>query len=680
LHNKQKIIAVSIAGLVLLAILIAGIMYISRGIEEGWKYDPNTDLPPDYMILVDKPDTMHEMAFVAALSSLAVHQTMDGAPSYHPMFILQDGMLTEHQLHTIETLANKDVPKLVFAVNGVLPDGLGNQVTIEEQNVFDMDGKRLGDFFTYDGYISVASYREALWVSPLANMENKVIIIDPGTPTFPNQNAVWDEMTKLGKPSDMIVAVNPYDMDVETLETNTPGYFTENFNGNPSYEYQDSLWHIEALGCIAAEFAAYHQAYVITDIQPSMTELGYMNTELNQRAIGQYEIIKNVSDTYGHPEYVVMVGSHAAVPQFQVPDETSSDSGSVEGDKLVSSDVMYGFLTDDLYHMSAATSRLVSLNLPALSNQMVRTWLYDKIALEKTVEYSDGPKTVDWSKHGGSFSGYHITYQRRQATPARYICRDWEDEGMSYEYCGPAGWTGPLGKYWPDPFIQRTDMADMKAVLQASSMVAYRGHGSDYGSLYLLPYMWGEEDGALKSDEILEMYLPPQVAMIVSCMNAKIAGGGWNSAPAPVELERLFCLNYQAAGCIAYAGATEVSFSNVGQDSDAVTGEATGDHKWDLNDAWYAFFWDGLLNHEEEHGTLGKAIQWAENRYINNPNHNKQYSPFHGDPAGFTESLDGPHWKETAMFACYGDPTWSPHNYNMGAGSYDPWHNGNNDQ
>jgi hypothetical protein len=168
--------------------------------------------------------------------------------------------------------------------------------------------------------------------------------------------------------------------------------------------------------------------------------------------------------------------------------------------------------------------------------------------------------------------------------------------------------------------------------------------------------------------------------MFVSCMNGKIHGGGWNTRPESVEMDKLFCLNYMYAGAVAYSAATEVSFSNVGQDSSAITGEATGNHEWDLNDAWYAFFWDGILNHEEEYGTLGHAVRWAENRYMNNPNHAKQYSPFEGDPANFQDDYDGAHWKEVAMFVAYGDPTFMPYNVNMGAGSYDPWHNGDSDQ
>ena len=61
-----------------------------------------------------------------------------------------------------------------FAVaDGEVPGALAGQIGVEEQNVFDMDPYRLADFLTYDGYITVASYREALWVSPLANLENK---------------------------------------------------------------------------------------------------------------------------------------------------------------------------------------------------------------------------------------------------------------------------------------------------------------------------------------------------------------------------------------------------------------------------------------------------------------------------------------------------------------------------
>jgi hypothetical protein len=79
-----------------------------------------------------------------------------------------------------------------------------------------------------------------------------------------------------------------------------------------------------------------------------------------------------------------------------------------------------------------------------------------------------------------------------------------------------------------------------------------------------------------------------------------------------------------------------------------------------------------MLNHEEEYGTIGHAHRWAENRYINNPNKDSPTSPF--DPG---KTVD---WKEVSMFVCYGDPSFLPYQNSPGGGSYDPWHNGPDDE
>ena len=118
--------------------------------------------------------------------------------------------------------------------------------------------------------------------------------------------------------------------------------------------------------------------------------------------------------------------------------------------------------------------------------------------------------------------------------------------------------------------------------------------------------------------------------------------------------------------------ATEVSFSNLGQDIKDTGVLITGNGHWDLNNCWYGFTLDGIINHEEEHGTIGKAHQWAENRYIHNPNKDSLVSPF--EPANGRAD-----WKEVTMFACYGDPAFRPYSPSPGAGSFDPWHNGPED-
>ncbi|MCK4718265.1 MAG: hypothetical protein KAT70_06305, partial [Thermoplasmata archaeon] len=87
---------------------------------------------------------------------------------------------------------------------------------------------------------------------------------------------------------------------------------------------------------------------------------------------------------------------------------------------------------------------------------------------------------------------------------------------------------------------------------------------------------------------------------------------------------------------------------------------------------WYAFPLDALINHEEEHGTIGKAHQWAENRYIHNPNKDTMISPFE---AGQGRA----DWKEITMFACYGDPAFQIFVPSPGDAGFDPWHNGPED-
>ncbi len=227
---------------------------------------------------------------------------------------------------------------------------------------------------------------------------------------------------------------------------------------------------------------------------------------------------------------------------------------------------------------------------------------------------------------------------------------------------------------------------NMHPILESSSYVAYRGHGSDYGSLYSVRvYGPNGEEGKISSEEVREMDLPPQTAFFVSCQNAKIHGTGYGEDAEDVEMDRLFATSYLYGGAVAVGGATEVSYSNIGQDFSAGTEEhlpgiinpawSDGDYEWDLNDAIYAFWWDGILNTEEEYGTIGHAMRWIVNRYMNNPNRDYQISPFESTE----ESGRGGHWKETAMFAVYGDPAHRPAVTLPGENSYNPWKNGAED-
>jgi len=177
--------------------------------------------------------------------------------------------------------------------------------------------------------------------------------------------------------------------------------------------------------------------------------------------------------------------------------------------------------------------------------------------------------------------------------------------------------------------------------------------------------------------------LPPQVAFFVACMNAKIHGTGFGVDASDVEFERLFGVNYLYGGALAVGGATEVSYSNIAQDVDSLWARYglgilhDDNHHWDLNDAWFAFFWDALLNHEEEYGTVGKALQWAENRYIQ---YHQREDGISLSPFEWTDSDEmGGHWKEVTMFVMYSDPAWAPKLTTPGGNSFDPWNNGEED-
>ncbi|UCH89691.1 MAG: hypothetical protein JSV49_03315 [Thermoplasmata archaeon] len=618
------------------------------------KYRPTIDLPENYIVLVEEPRDLYDMTFIAALSSVVVHND-----NYNPMFILDDGSLDQHQLWTIQHLNLAELPALLFTDNPDIAGGLREHLQIDDTHIYPKTPWMLANFRGYSDFISVASYEEALWVAPLAKIENKVIKI--GQSSFTSQEQVWDRLKSHGLNADYIVITNPNDVTVEMLEEQEEGY-----------DFYDSQYHIPALSAVAAELAAYHEAYVMTSAPLSTEQIGVMDVELNARPIGLYLKLKELSNNYGPPEYVCIVGSAAAVPQFQLP-------GNGDGDVLVNCDVIFGFLDEDKYTMDAAVGRIVNLNVQGASNQIVRTFLYDSVAETVSVEYSDmagGTQEVNWRYHGASFSGYEITYKRVQATPARWMCEDFEDEGMEYEYYGPAG-TGEL----IGDGVKNTDESDIGTICEASGFVAYRGHGSDTGSLYgLKVYGPNQEEGYLSGTEAATLDLPPQTSFFVACMNAKIHGTDFGEDAPDVELEELFCLNYLYGGAVALGGATEVSYSNLGQDVTSLWAEYgrgilhdENDHDWDLNNAWFAFFWDGVMDHEEEHGTVGKALQWAENRYIKN--HDNTVSPFDS-----TEDGDlGAHWKEVAMYAIYGDPAFQPHITSPGPNDYDPWHNGNDD-
>ena len=72
----------------------------------------------------------------------------------------------------------QETPKLIFTDKEGTISALKSQITINENLTFLPEPAVLGNFKGFDGFISVASYKEALWVAPLAKIENKDFMIN----------------------------------------------------------------------------------------------------------------------------------------------------------------------------------------------------------------------------------------------------------------------------------------------------------------------------------------------------------------------------------------------------------------------------------------------------------------------------------------------------------------------
>ncbi|RLF66481.1 MAG: hypothetical protein DRN57_07055 [Thermoplasmata archaeon] len=642
------------AGIVLL-LVGSGIFLLLGGRKGGEpRYNPVNSVPRDFMMITDYPGTEEEMFAISLLTSL---QFMGG--EYHPLVICSpDGVLSDHELFTLSHLKT-DRPKVFFTNRETAPANINQQLSgmglapINDSDVHPLVPGIAGTFFGFSGIMEVEDYEESLWAAPYAKNTNMALV--PGGRTFETQEQAHNALRTLGIDSGYAVVANPDDHSLETMRRTM------------DYDPYDDAWFCPDISLMAAQMAAYHDAFVITNTTPLDSTEWVLNLDLsqNRRALGIHEKLRELNDI-SPLEYIALVGSATALPQFL------TQSGGTEGD-IVNSDVMYGFLDDDNTYMDAAVGRIIQYDVSLASNQLLKTYLFDDFSDTVTVNYRDvagGTHEKEWRKHGASFSGFEITYERMQATPGRWICTDFEDAGFTYDYVGPFN----TGNKLLDGTINSMEN-DISEICQGAGYVAYRGHGSDTGSLYgIRVYGPNGEEHQLRYSDCQNMNLPPQLAFFVSCLNGKIYGHGPGTDPASdVEFDKLFTLNYLAAGPAVLVGATEVSFSNIGQDLHSIPAEYLpfiDDHQWDHNDAWYAFVWDGILDHPREHGTIGKAAQWSENRYMNYPPNN-QPAPMYPDG-----EVD---WYEVTFFAVYGDPSFRPAVDEMSSPGYDPWHNGPDD-
>ena len=628
-HMTRTMQLAAMASVVIILIAAIGIVVMED--DEKKTSKPTVQLADEYIVLVDEPRTGEDMMVIAALSALVVRD------AYHPMFILEDGWLDDHELWTIEHSVLVDATKYLFTYSENTEANINSQISnvVTFNLVVNEFSEIMRQFIGFDGEISVSTYREALWVSPLARLMNKIITI--GASTYTSQEDVWDEMQSMGVRADYVVVTNPEDYkDSDTFYT-----VTYDNNGN---ETSNTSYHIQSISSVAAELAAFHSAYVLTDIDiPTNVSEEFSdmvpnnNPTLNYHAIGILLELRSISAEYGPIEYIALVGSAEAIPHFELP---------------AMNDNIYGFLDDDVYTMDAALGRIVNYNVQGASNQIARTLGYDYIVNEVEVQYSDGStRSINWRSHGADFNGFEVADMRGQNTPGLYASRDYEDESYTFDYVSSVG----VGASGPTAVNAPVD-ADLDAYLQSSGHVLYRGHGSATGSFYTWRTYAPDEqptEGCVEGTHARELFLPPQITLLFSCLNARIHE--------VANMDEIFSTNWMYAGSIGMIAATEVTYSNIGQDIYGLSGEVTGEHNWDCNNLWFAGCADSTLDHEIP---MGKVLQDTENRYI--AAHGNQYSPL--------RQGSGAHYVEVTVYTLFGDPAFMYHVTSEGENNYDPWH------
>ncbi len=613
-------------------------------------FEPTETRPADYMVFVDAPQSEEELALITALSTFAAPQ---GEP-FHPFFILEEGQLDDHALWTIDHLEQNDVPKYLFARNEGTAAAVEAQVGAvtyvplerEAVNLF------LRSFMGYNGTISVGGFEEALWASSLAHATNKVMIVDQ--PTFTNQSEVWEALAAVGVSADYVLAVNPDDRKA--------------MGGVNAANGEAVSYHIPWLATVGGYIAAFRQAYVVTWVpEPTdalRSEWDYVlppdsdntpdfdDSKLNDYSLGLLRQLRELHATYGPLTNIALLGSAEAVPQWELVDHSQSEPD------YVSSDVLYGFIDDDHGTMDVPVGRFVNYNVQGMANQVTRTFCYERIVPEVTVDYGDGPETYEWRTTGSDLNGFEVADMRLQNTPGLWAVRDYEDEDFTaIHYVSTAG----VGVSGSDDWANIPTDAKLQAYLESAGHVLYRGHGSWHGGFYTWRY-YGPglyDQGAVEGTDARTFFLPPQATNIFSCENTKIHGLSYGGDP--IEMDRDFATNWMYAGSVGLIGATEVSYSNIGQDFYSVAGEITGEHNWDLNNLWFAGAADNTLDHEM---SMGMVVLTTENRYLAK----------HAGEGISVVSGDGAHWKEVTMYCLLGDPAFEFYTTSPGPNDYDPWH------
>lgn len=107
-------------------VLLAGLVFVLYEEEEPplSLYNPEVELPGDYMVLVEYPKSQDDMMAIGCLSSL-----LASGEKYHPLVILNpDGELSRQELYTM-TNQKEDRAKLLF----IKTEGLFSKVNAQLQ-------------------------------------------------------------------------------------------------------------------------------------------------------------------------------------------------------------------------------------------------------------------------------------------------------------------------------------------------------------------------------------------------------------------------------------------------------------------------------------------------------------------------------------------------------------------
>jgi hypothetical protein len=572
--------------------------------------DGAVELESPCMIFVPAPKTEKDALYIALVSQLT-----EKNGTYNPLFIVGEAGLDSRQKFTIDSMSINGCPKYAFGFDEVAG------MTITEK--FPMDLGIFENFKGYSGEINVSSYREALWFSGLAATKNMRLVY--GNATAKTMDEAWGICAENGMNASYVVMTNSFDWSENCVIENV------------------SKWHIASLSAVAAELAHYHKAMVLTTdtVKPATNDewpFAYGEGDMNnERATGNLMELREFSAKYGKIDYMCIVGSGAAVPQFRATQSDVEDKGHVAGD------VFYGFTEND-ETLTTAVGRIIGLDVATASNMVSRILGYNYL-IETNVNA--------WTGNTLAENGYEVADARGQTTPGLFFTLESQDEGYNPIYTSSveAGTGVDAGNAEPTAY-------DLQALLEKSNLIAYRGHGSSTGTFYSWSHFL--DDG---TEGIEDWNLAPSTVLIAACLTGKIYG--YDSDGSSLKLSEMICMKFLKGGIVSYVSPTEVSYSEIGQDATYYIPETAGfGGGWGVNNYIYCNYWNNIMNYEM---STGGAFRETLNGYMAD----KGVNPF-------TANCGDADGKTITMYCLYGDPMFKPwqNSANAGAGNMNLFENG----